>query len=571
MTRLFFSRKDLATVSAAFSRGCERIAGLPKSPKAAAAPLWILTLVAVLLTTILVWASTRLENTYLNNYGFFYDPAAYYMYHIQLYQEYLRSGAATTILHDLTVNSRCPWRTIPYLLLAPELLATVTAHLWTEVPLLFSFLTLLSFTVYIRTRSVLFAIASTAVFSGIPFLYDPAYGIASFWLDLTAALSMGCAALCLVQFADSRNNLWMFGVGVFATLTVTSRWSAAGYLILFLPFGTLASFASRRIGSRAVAISLGSLLITALPGVYFISHFLQTVRDYYSTAGYAFNAPISQSVQWTLSTLQSMFGGGLLIGLIGAIGLHVINSLKNRSPAQVAIVFICAWMPISVFIFLCVITKAINGTHPLVYFAPALLISAFCPFARLDGEHYRWWQAASCTIIVASIANGITSYEHFRRIANSPAPLFRIQKQTDVALGKFIAKTRAPSFLQLDTQTIMPQLEAFYSDRVYSSQPLYFSNHEFHLRGLYPNRTPQEVAVSAYDDIKNHVALVAVFQNPDRALQPEVFPYANPYTTAVSHFVSRRVSCEANWKFLGTVNGARGVLAVYQNLTARPE
>lgn len=548
------------------SRTGPRAALTDKSNHTGLSSFNILAFVSVLSTVWLVWSSVTLETIYLANYGFFYDPAAYYASHIGLYQEYLTTGAWSTILHELAVNDRAPWRTVPYLLFAPKLLSTTTSHLWTEVPLLFSFIALLAASVYARTKSLLVALAACTIFSGIPFLYDPAYGIAAFWLDLTAALAMGCAALCLLRFSESRHSGWMYGVGLFATLTATSRWSAACYLILFFSIALIACYVDKRISLKAIAASLGCALLTGLPGLFFTLYFFKSASAYYATAGYAFNAPISQSIQWTATTLQVILGVPILATLLLLTGSHIAGLIKTRTPEQIRTVVIACWLPTSIFIFLCFISKAVNGVHPLAYFAPALVISAFYPIGNISTSKRRVvWRVCACSLIVYGIASGAFAYQQFRRIAKSPALLFSTQKQTDVALSKFIVATRAKSFLQLDTQTIMPQLEAFYSDGVYSRQALYFSNHEFHLRGLYPNRTPQQVATSAYDDIKKNVALVAVFSDPKRALAPGIFPYSNPYTVAVSHHVSKRVALDPDWKLLGRVNGVRGLLSVYQN------
>lgn len=552
--------------------------------------VWAL-LVGTLSSIWLVFASVKTHSLYVENYGYFYDPAAYCKQYIELYQQYLNSGAWTTLLGNLAANDRCPLRTLPYLIFAPKLLASYSGHLWTAVPFLFSFLTLLCATVYKRTNSVLWALAATSVFVGMPFHYDPLHGISAFWLDLTSSLALGCAVLCLIRFGQSGNatKAWMLAFGAFASTCVLCRWGTVGYLLAVaapaFPVALITRHGVRSFQWRAAIASCSFALIGCMPGLIFVGYFFPEVARYYGIAGYAFNAPIISSMQWAGSTLIELLGMPILAGLVLAWLINVAGIFRTQ-PSQAGTNLIGLWSPVSVFVFVCFISKAYGGHHPLFYFAPALVVAAGCALpaqlrAPLPDANASWLHSQSLSvskvvfqlvlpglILAACIASSISSYEHFRHLAKSPPPAARLQKQTDVALGKLIVSSKARTFLEFDTQTIYPQLEAFYGHGWYCKESPYFSIHGFHMTGLYPKQTPEQVAKSVYKDVKDHVDLVAVFADANQADAPGLF--SNAYTRTVSRFVSERVPADQDeWCLVGTVNSPRGLLSVYRRKSDR--
>jgi hypothetical protein len=517
--------------------------------------------VATIATTWLVLAGQRLESLYLSNYGYFYDAAAYHQVHIDLYHAFLRDGLWTTVLNQLLNNDRGPLRTIPYLLLAPKLLTSPTGHLWTAAPFLWLFLFLFCSTAQSSTKSLLLSVCATTFFVGIPFLYDPTHGIAAFWLDLTAALALGSAALCLIRFAQSGNNGWMVAFGALASATVLSRWSAAAYLVTFASLALPAALATRLPNWKNVGTGIACALLTALPGIIFTVYFFKSASHYYRVAGYALNATVAQSLQWAASTLNELLGTTLLCCLLLMAALNAACWMKNRTSNSVNL--IALWMPVSFFVFLCLVCKVGLAHHPLFYFAPALAVAAFCPLAPVVNRKKHL--ALCVTLLTVGVSSSISSYEHFRRIANNPPSTFKMIKQTDVALAQLIASTQARSFLRFDTQSVFPCLEAFYTYGSYCNEAPYFSVHPFHLTSVYPGKTPEQVAVAAYAAVKSNVDLIVVFANPEQALAPHTF--SNPYSQSVSREVARRVPNDSSWQLVGTVSGWRGKLKVYKNET----
>lgn len=531
-------------------------------------PSLVILLFASAACVWLVFASVRIENTLLNQYGFFFDPATYYLRNIEVFKAYQEHGAWATALQEITTNERCPARTVPYLLFAPKLLASTMGHLWTEVPLLFAFLTLLCSTVYERTRSLLFALASTSVFLALPFLYHPVLGLAAYWLDFSAACAMGCAALCMIRYLKSHQNGWMFAMGAFASLVPLCRWSAGSYLVCFLALAVPLLFAFRPLQNwKRITTALACALVTGLPGLTYMLAFFQSNISFYGKHGYALGAPVSQSIGWTAFALNSMVSTpvlALLLALTAAGLVVLVIRLKEFDQQQIRLTLLCTWFPVSVFVFVCFAVKAIDGYHPLVYFAPALFASAFCWLPELR-THRMWLHVCSCALVALTVFVAVDSYEGARKLAGHPRPDLKLQKETDAAVARFIVQTNSPSYAQFDNETVNPKLEVFFNHgRLCTWEPC-FSVFESYMKLLAPGKSADEVATVACNKVTEKVPLVIVFAQPEQANAPGVFD--NQYSATVSETVSRFVAHHPSWKFLGHINGRHGKLSVYQNTT----
>lgn len=523
----------------------------------------VILIASTLACAWLVFASARIELTFLDNYGYFYDPASYYVMNVNLYRDYQELGLWKALGDEITSNYRCPGRTVPYLLFAPNLLTSPMGHVWSEAPLLWVFLLLLCSTIHDRTKSLFFALSAASVFVGLPFLYDPKLGVSAFWLDFTAGCALGGAALCLLRFSQTRHNGWMFGLGALASATALCRWTAAFYLLTFLalavPLTVLVSPLKTQL--KSIGKSLACALTTALPGLVFTVYFFERNSDLYTRQGYALGAPIAQSVIWTASALQSMCSTPVILLLLG-FGLANLFFLMRNPSRNWRFTLTCIWLPVSLFLFICVVVKAVDGYHPLVYFAPALFVAAFCPLTEFR-THRKWWHTASVALCIVAVATTVHSYDTYRRLAKNAPPAVALQKQCDVALSKLIVQTRSSSFVQFDHESLMPQLEAFFSCGLTCDFPQLFSVHQHYMRSMFRDQSPQMVAQTVYRRLQQEVPLVAVFSNPDQALQPGIFN--NVYSSTVSRHVSQKVAADPNWKLVGHVEGPQGKLSIFQN------
>lgn len=531
--------------------------------------IWILATTTAVVAWVL-FAACRIEASYLKNYGFFYDPAAYYVHDIDLFRLYQDQGLWAALQYELVSNAKFPARTIPYLLLAPQQLTTVFGHLWTEAPLMWAFLMLFATTVFQRSKSLLLAISTTALFAGIPFLYDPSVGTGAYWLDFPAACALGSAALSLIRYGDTKHKGWMLAFGLFASLTALCRWSSGFYLLAFLGLAAplvLLKAHWQRWGHLSAA--LGCALLTALPGITFTLYYWAYNTDYYKRFGFAFGAPISKSIIWTFATIYDIMGP-VIMGITALfICANVVAACQGKSDKLQ--VFLCTWLPLSIFLFVTVVVKAVDGIHPLVYFAPTLFVAAFCPVSEI-ALHRARWRASCALLLVAAIGTAAYAYDSKRRMAAHPPPPLKIKQQCNLALADLIVSTNAHSFTEFDDETVFPHMEVFFNHGRYCAWIAMFSTHEMYMKEMVMNKgkTPEQIAVLTYNKTKQEVELVAVFSDPRQAFKPDVFD--NRYTAIVSSYMSKTIQDHPqDWKLVGHAESLRGPLSVYKNLHYAPK
>lgn len=534
------------------------------------APALVQVLLCSIATIWLVWASSSVELKYLQNYGHFFDPAAYYYLNIESYRKLEHDGAISAVIEEVATNSKCPGRTIPYLLLAPKMLVHPLGHLATLLPVLWLFLNLLYFTVRKRSGSGWLAASAVSVFSCIPFLYDAKLGIAAYWLDLSAALSMGCAALCLINFCSRQKALWLGAFGILASVTALFRYTAGFYMLSFamvaLPVALLPLF--REPATRCVALrSGGAVLLGALPGLGFLIAFFGANRDHYAACGYAFGASVTQSLLWTASAVTHMLSAPLLILLLLLTAIGVWTAAAKKSAAgggDRALALICAWLPLSIMLFVCLIVRAVDGYHPLVYFAPALVVAAFSLLQRPQQKAFSpGLQAVPAVLIALAAATAAGSFRSALTVAENPGPFDQLHRQAEKTIVDCIVKTQAPSFVQFNEESLMPQVEAYLNFGHYCRWPTkLFSEHESYLKNFYPDQTPQQQAQTIYPLLKQQAALVAVFEDPTQPLRARCFD--NQSSTVVASVISDMVAKDHHWRLLTTVNSPQGMLAIYR-------
>lgn len=513
----------------------------------------------------LCWSSVHIEKLWLQNYGFFFDPAAYYVMNIEVLTRLEHQGLVPTLLAEVLDNSRCPARTVPYLLLCPYLLSTLMGHMWSEIPLVWGFLTLFCTTVYKRTSSLFFALAAASTFVALPMLYNPFYGLAAYWLDIPAACAMGLASLCLIRYLENRHPGWMAAVGAFSSLTALFRWSATFYLLAFLSVAVPIALISKPTGEniRRTANATACALLAAAPGIAFgVKHFAANV-GYYKQNGYAFGATLAQSLGWTGFALHEMIGP--VLSVVFAF-LCVCNAIslwrRSESVDEKRITAMALWYPISMVLFVCLVVKAVDGYHPLVYIAPALMVAAFSPLKSSPSVVGKR-PFISIALLALSVALSAHSYGIYWRMANLLHAPARLDRQLDQKLAEEIALAGCDNFAQLDAERCMPLLELFYYKHKRVRFEALFSIHESYLKSRYPNHTPATMGKVVYTKANATMPLLAVFAIPAEARTPGMFD--NPHSAEVAFYISQRIKSDPMWEFRKTIEGPRAKLSVYVN------
>jgi hypothetical protein len=469
-------------------------------------------------------------------------------------------------MYDLQENHRDPIRTLPLILLAPKLLSSPMGHLLTAVPMLFSFLFLIAVITYKRTHSLLFSILSAGLILPLNGIYSPVLGFGDYWLDLPASFAMGSAALSLLQYGIKFDRRWLMLFGCFFSITATARFSAAFYLLTFAGVVLLLYFVQQLKDAyrskSSIAKSALLLALTTAPGLAFLLTNILGVSSYYSTYGYAFNSTVFQSLSWTWLAVRYYFGtaviGSLLLIWIAG-GFLALKEKRTRT-----YFLLNAWLPISQIVFLCLIVKAVDGVHPVLYLVPALLVVASAGI-KFDGTRAK--KIACIVLILIEVAFGVVNFQTNMHLAKSPPPDAIVNKISDRQIAKCIVDNKIKSFAQFDVETLNPVLEAFFaSDWCCHEQP-FFSIHESYLKGANPGLSPVQVAELIYRKTMSEAQMIAIHH--DAANIKLSTAINNEYSRTLAAYMTQHVPNNNHWTFVRAVNTAQGQIDIFKSLAAK--
>lgn len=471
------------------------------------------------------------------------------------------------VLEELTKNNRNPFRTIPLVVGAPELLSKQFGFLATSLPLLLSFGFLLGYQCYRRFNSFWFsALAITCAF-GFPGLIHPTNGYGANWLDMPAAMAMGVAVLSLLRFNQSHDLNWLALFGTFATITATSRWSAATYLAFYgAPVLLLGVFRySRHRGNFRKAVAVCA--ITAGVGVIFVLYHVPSTYWYYSNVCFGMGSTYAESFACTSQGLVTLLQPELLCVLFCLLALNVWNLFRSK-PAGYQIQDFVAnlWFPVSLLILLTFILKSAQAIHPMVYLVPALFVSAFTADCQSKPVRAPISAVISVVLILFLIRQSFHYYHQVIQWSKHPDPQTTAAKQIDLTLAKYLGVHKILTYSEYDDERSMATMDCFYqSGWKPNFREKSFSIHEPYFKAWYPNKTPLEVAQTIFDDDTKEVGLVLIHENAADISKNTTMN--NPYSMTISAFMTKYVPASPAWKKVATWSGPYGNLAAYENVS----
>jgi NADH:ubiquinone oxidoreductase subunit 6 (subunit J) len=503
----------------------------------------------------------------------------------------------TLALSEWLNNKIMPFRTIPLILLAPNLLGHKLGHIATALPALFSFLIILGLTIKKRSGSTLYALAACLLFCAIPGLSDLKYGLGAYWLDLVAALFVGGAALCLLNSSEARNAKWLVAFSLFASLACLSRYIALAYLLIICSPIALLFLLRRFHREKSIKNSLLNPLIylcvpfLILSGYFLISGFPSTYY-YYTVKGWDYaNPPLDSLVSMVRFLGSSFFGWSFTTLLVIICSINLVLG-KNHIRKSTLDLLISFWYLAAVPIFLMLLgSKA--AVHVTVYAVPLWFSVAVSPIAfpsNFLGQQLRYQKInkflSSVILIVAfSILVTVTSKNY--NLAINPSAEEQEIKQVDVELGRLLAYEQKEygslvwiSFF--DVRPVMSIAEGYFQfgefvrlstfshpsstvAKPHPREPI-FAHRLAVWESRYPGLTPEELKRQVYRDTVRTIDVVVVYENPERI---EEFSWLNvdPRTAIVAKYMAKRIPRDERWEHLSDLETERyGRLVLYRNL-----
>ena len=551
-------------------------------------------LVSCALVLILGSVAVWIQTVYFKHNPFFYDPVVYSWHSIKLFASLSHSNRFALALTEWLTNPKYPLRTVPLILFAPGLLANQLGYVATALPALLVFLVLLGWTIYQRTRSVAYALATSILFCSIPGLLSFHYGLGTYWLDLPATFWVGSTALALLNFIKSEKLKWLWFASTLAACASLSRYIAIAYVLVvcapILGYALFKRWHQEKSFRRAVLLPLAaSLLPLLLLSGYFLAAQFSANYDYYTKFGYALKQPpLDSFLAISRFLIDAFFGQPLCFALIlifcGYLALICqLAFIDKQFPKISEDLIITGWYAVSVILFLVAIgTK--EAFQSMFYAAPLIFFAAVSPIPLLK-EPGKISRSLKLVIVSSLIIFALLSTQHTIAEASDkaahPTRPYREQNRLDFAIGRILSQEANTANKPMsweaffDEHNFMPSVEAFYQSKKLIEPAFRFTIHEAYWKALYPGLDPAQLSRKIYQETAALIDVVFVFADATLAGSALASPasvaqaprFDNPYSQAVASYMATQIPQDANWKRFAVVRTKQyGRLIAYRNL-----
>jgi hypothetical protein len=551
--------------------------------------LWI-ALLALLAGAVASYGAVRIQKTYYKKHPHFYDAVSYQYHNARLYERLKRESVVDVAAEEWFKNSRHPLRTTPLVLFAPELLRHPQGHMATSIPFLLLFLFLTGALLYARTASLAAVALALGGAALTPHFYDPQFGLAAAWLDLTAALIVGCAVLCLFLAEEAHAARperfawgWHLAAGALLGLAPLARYVAVLYAFV-LAAPVIGWFAWRILqrapdlrrglwpAVRGPALTLFAFL--AVAGSYLYAHFANNAH-FYSTYGYNLGAGIIAAGAANLQAAARFFtypvSAFLLALLVAFVALMLRSGEAQKRAEFYALVSWCCAAP---WLMQSFVLRSL-AVHPMNFALPFLLLL----FAAAGGELWisaRERRGRRLALGGAGVLLALLSlfgiWTHLYR-ARHPDPGAIIAKAFDRETARrLIALGPDRVWLAMfDERSMMPTMEAYYESGIFvapAGQDRFFSVHASVFKGNYPGLSIAQMSDNIKQNLDDYVDLAVLPANVDR--EPPL--YNNEYSREVARAVGAALAGDPRWeKIERAPESPYGPLDFYRNRNPRSD
>lgn len=524
---------------------------------------------ALVATLVTGYVSASLEKRYLDHHPYFFDAVSYSIYNAKLYQRIQEVGQGTVLREELSNNNRHPLRTVPLVVLAPQLLAHPFGHMATSLPALFVFVFLLAYTLYQKTGRIFSAIAGSSITVLLPGLYNPVSGVATYWLDLTAAFLIGASILALLNSNRGRDLRWLILFVLLGSCAAFARYvSIAYFLFASVPVIVWCLVTRAREDGDWLRSALLPALILAgtsilVAGPYLFAH-LGAVSEFYRIYGYALGASLGTSIEAAQTSLRGFLGpAGILAILVMAVAW--LSTVARERQFDAAALLVPTWLALAIPILLIFLLRT-SAIHTISYGVILLLVALIVPWAGAIGRETIYKRAGLIALLIMAAGWG-GYYKSAWTESSNPSPEATEAKELQTRLADQLARHRQKLVWSayFDEVSWIPALDAFYRHGVLAlplGQDYVFSIHETVYRGNYPGWTTQRINEELARNAHTWLNVAVVFENPgdaDKVL-------SNGQSRSAAQYIAESIKSSDNWFRAFQIDTVRyGRLAGYVN------
>lgn len=518
----------------------------------------VLVSAAAVCTAIVFGFILRLESRYFERNVYFYDAAYYQEYNLEVLDRVQEEGRLAVALDEWLDNGRHPLRTVPLILLYPDLLGRQLGYLAMLIPLFFFLEALFGYTIYRRNQSLLVALGGVMLLSAVPFYYNVNFGMGAYWLEWGAYLWLGLAVLSLWNASSSRKPLyWFIGFGLTASAAFLSRY-VAGMAVLFVctPVLLWTNWQLKHqhySWKQLVRMNGAAFICLAVFAGYFLMAHLSDNANFYNTFGYSLKHPWQEALKsmssswwqlWHISDLSINLFGWFMFVLFVVQGCVLI-----RYRTHIIELGIVTLSLVSVPVFLIMI-GTVGASQSLIYGIVPTLFAVMTPVATPHFKNkFRYYNiiiGASCIILTLFVYKS-TLTDLQLRTEQSPT----VEKISVVGLANHLATVPGqPTTWQafFEEYSDIPTLELYYQHHRYlrPAGQLLFHSHLTGWQGDYPGMTDQQIADSVYTQMLDSVDVAVVLADP--AAADTSFWMSNQTTRVVAGSIARRIQTDPNFE-----------------------
>jgi hypothetical protein len=540
-------------------------------------PALVVVGAALLAAALACFFAAKINAAYYANHPFIGDSSSFFYVQFKLYFDSLVTSKADVIWRRFIEDPKNPLSYLHYLLFPRTFLLSMNSHLVYTGATFAVFSALLGWAVYKRTGSTLYAAVAPFLIFSAEGLFHPIYQLPSKLADPPAAFIFGAAVLCLVISDDARSLKWLAGFGLFAGLTLLSRFTASGYLFCVcapvLAFYLLRRLRDPAYGWRHVAWAVLAIAIplVAVGGWHFTTH-VREVLFFYSVAGSSLNQTFASAFELTLLKFLVNFAGGLGIAvLILVCGSYAV--MFWPPPRGISDFLVTAWLAIGVPLVIVGVLRVEDDSPQLAFGLAGYLLFALTPFsiAALPEKERRGATRHALVVAIALVpatmfALAIRPYRSY---------VFNIEPQelSVTAANRKMAEYAATRQREQGREQAIDagfdyQWRHLQPTALYRFGSLLRTDRQFEIRKeqwwlKYRDRTPQEIARLLAADYDANTDILYFLADPAAPEARNVVK--DDFTIAVAEGVIDWLRSSPNWSKLGDVPSPWGAVEVWAN------
>ena len=526
---------------------------------------------ALVATLLAGYLSVALEKRYLDHHPHFFDAVSYSFYNAKLYQRIQEMGQSVVLSEELKNNNRHPLRTVPLIAFSPQLLAHPYGHMATTLPSLFIFVFLLAYTIYRRMGRFGSAIVASSIVLLLPGLHNPVSGIATYWLDLTAALLIGAAALALLNSNRGQDFRWLILFVFLGSCATFARYISVAYLLfacapVFIWF-LIARAREQGNWLRSVVIPVLVVTVTSalVAGPYLFAH-VGSVSEFYRLYGYALGVSVVTSIRAVMVSMSGFIGAAGVLVLIMLTVAYLLKLIRVRALELKGLV-VPVWLALAIPIFQVLILRT-WAPHTISYAAILLLISLAILWAKFANESGVLFKRLGLIALLIMSSGWGGYYASEWKLASNPSQeaveAKLLQTQLADQLARYGKKVVWNAYF--DEISWIPSVDAFYRYGMLPmplGQDYVFSIHESVYRGNYPGWDSAQINEALLKNANSWLNIAVVFEDLERA--SKVLP--NELSRSAAIHIARSIKNGEGWSKIFQIESEKyGKLVGYTNL-----